>query len=79
MALSIFVLSSSHNQPWEEWKFLGLPDMQPQVWVAAFSTLSGALLNFAFIEGVASNFWTRANAGTTVCLRYDTCSAPCAP
>jgi hypothetical protein len=70
MALSICVLSRSDKQPWEEWKPLGLPAGQPQVWVSAFSTLSAVLLNFAFIDGVAVNFWTRATAGTTVSFYY---------
>jgi hypothetical protein len=70
MALSIFILSSSNKQLWSEWTFLGVPGVQPQVWVSAFSTLSGALLSFAFIEGVAVNFWTRATAGTTVCWMF---------
>ncbi len=59
------VLRFSDKYPVEEWKKLK-PNFQPQVWVAACSVLSNALLAFAFTEGLALYFWTRATSGTTV-------------
>jgi hypothetical protein len=61
------VLGFSDKYAVEDWETFR-PDFQPQVWVAACSVLSNALLAFAFSEGLALYFWTRATAGTTVSL-----------
>jgi hypothetical protein len=69
MAGVIYLLVDSNEKEVSQWAFVGL-HWQPQVWVAIGSTLSGALLNFAFVEGLVIFFWTHAQAGTTVCFEY---------
>ncbi len=56
---------ASHNVPIDEWH-IGRINVQPQVWVSAFSTIANALLGYAFAEGIAISFWRRAIHGTTV-------------
>jgi hypothetical protein len=63
--LAAAVLGFSNKYAVEDWEKFR-PNYQPQVWVAACSVLSNALLAFAFAEGVSIYFWTRATAGTTV-------------
>ncbi len=67
MVLVVYVLAKSDKVSWSEWTFIGL-HLQPEVWVAICSTLAGALLNFAFVEGLVIHFWNHARAGTTVRL-----------
>jgi hypothetical protein len=59
------VLGASSGAPIDEWNIAGLK-LQPQVWVAALSTISNALLGYSFVEGIAVVFWRRASAGTSV-------------
>ncbi len=65
MTFAVAVLAASHEQPVAKWTLLG-SKWQSQVWVATSSTISNALLWFAFAEGVAIYFWNRACAGATV-------------
>lgn len=51
--------------PIEDWQILSL-NAQPQVWVSILSTVTNALLEYAFIEGLAILFWNQAVRGTMV-------------
>jgi hypothetical protein len=66
------VLGFSNTYAVEDWDKFRV-NFQPQVWVAACSVLSNALLAFAFTEGVALYFWTRATAGTMVSIDLAFC------
>jgi hypothetical protein len=77
------VLISSGYVPNGQWHIKGIKEpQQPQVWMAAFSTMANALLSYAFAEGMAVNVWRLANHGTTVTnapvyigqsMTYETC------
>jgi hypothetical protein len=65
---SVAVLAASNGAPIDEWSILN-STFQPQVWVAVMSVVSNALLGYAFVEGVAIQFWRQACNGTTVSPR----------
>jgi hypothetical protein len=64
-SVALGILATSDGLPVNEWR-IARSKLQPQVWLAAISTLSNALLAYAFAEGLAVNIWRTASSGTTV-------------
>lgn len=59
------IIALSHDSLIDRWR-VGRIEIQPQVWLAVFSTIINALLAFSLTLGVSINFWKRAGRGTTV-------------
>lgn len=59
------IIALSHDTLIDRWR-VGRIEIQPQVWLAVFSTIINALLAFSLTLGVSINFWKRAGRGTTV-------------
>lgn len=62
------IVALSHDSPIDKWR-VGSIEVQPQVWLAVFSTIINALLGFALTMGVNIHFWKRAGRGMTVSRR----------
>lgn len=62
---SIGIIAFSHNSSIDKWR-VGSIAVQPQVWLAIFSTIINALLGFALTKGVSIHFWKRAVHGAKV-------------
>lgn len=65
---SVEVIALSDNHIVEEWKGWNI-QLQPQIWLAIFSTIINAMLGFSLIEGLKIHFWKRASRGITVSLK----------
>lgn len=66
---SVGIVALSHNSSIDKWR-VGSIGVQPQVWLAVFSTIVNALLGFALTQGVYTHFWKQAGRGTTVSRRF---------
>lgn len=62
---SIGVIALSDNSIVDQWRVWNIK-LQPQVWIAIFSTITNAMLGFALIEGLTIHFWKRAGRGMAV-------------
>ena len=65
---SVGIIGFSHDSSIDKWR-VGSIEVQPQVWLAVFSTIINALLGFSLIKGANLRFWNRARRGTTVSQR----------
>lgn len=72
---SVWIIALSDNNTVDGWRF-GNIKLQPQVWLAIFSTIINAMLGFALLEGLKIHFWKRAGRGMTVSrkLSFDSCT-----
>lgn len=62
---AVVVLILSNESPVENWQVMRT-NVQPQVWLSIFSTVTNALLDYALVEGLTIIFWRQAGRGTIV-------------
>lgn len=62
---SVGVVALSDDSIVDEWRIWNIK-IQPQVWLAIFSTITNAMLGFALVDGLTIHFWKRAGRGMTV-------------
>lgn len=66
---SVRIIALTDNIIVDKWHLFSIK-IQPQVWLAIFSTISNALLGSAVVEGLTIYFWKRAGRGMSVSQGY---------